>query len=201
MLYVTGMRSTVIVELSKLIEEAPKRLAYDLTAPWAQDVPRDVDRMVLCAGVFHGKQIADQSDYEIRQSLAVNMVSAVQIIDAVLEVNDRARICVIGSESGIKGSNDTTYALAKAGLHKYVETRAVGPNQQLVCVAPSIIWDTGMTRNRPDSEVLANNAWKHPRGRYLRAKEVAKLVHFLLYVDNGYLTNTVIRMNGGQHLA
>ena len=72
-----------------------------------------------------------------------------------------------------------------------------GPQQQLVAVAPSIIEDSGMTKVRTDHENLAARCQANPKGRFLKAIEVARLVRFLLYDDKGYINNTVIEMNGG----
>jgi NAD(P)-dependent dehydrogenase (short-subunit alcohol dehydrogenase family) len=119
--------------------------------------------------------------------------------DQVFDERELARVVVIGSESGFSGSYDSAYAAAKAGLHAYVETKRLKPRQQLVCVAPGIIADAGMTTRRPDKDALAARALEHPKRRFVTALEVAKLIRFLLYDDIGYLSGITIRMNGGQH--
>ena len=200
-LHVTGARSRIVAALRGLLPagEQVVRLDNDLATLGDQPVVADGDRFLLCAGVLHQKPIAAQTPAEVRESLAVNLISAVRVCESVLDANPQARICVLGSESGFKGSYDTTYAVAKAGLHSYVETRALGAGQQLVAVAPHIIWDTDMTQRRTDVAALAKRAREQPRMRYLTALEVARLIRFLLYDDDGAITNTVIRMNGGRH--
>jgi hypothetical protein len=54
-----------------------------------------------------------------------------------------------------------------------------------------------MTLRRDDTENLERRREEHPKKRFLTSLEVAKMVHHLLYVDEGYTTGTVIRMNGG----
>ncbi len=200
-LHVTGAGSRIVAALRELLPAGERvvRLGNDLGTLGAQAVAVDGDRFLLCAGVLHQKTIVDQTPAEVCESLAVNLISAVRICEAVLEAKPQARICVVGSESAFKGSYDTTYAVAKAGLHRYVETRALAPDQQLVAVAPHIIWDSGMTQRRHDVAALRARANKDPARRYLRAVEVARLIRFLLYEDEGAITNTVIRMNGGRH--
>lgn len=200
-LRVTGVGSRIVSALRSQLPTGERivRLDNDLRTLGDQWVPGDGDRFLLCAGMLHQKKIAVQSPAEVRESLAVNLISAVRICEAALDASPRARICVLGSDSGFKGSYDTTYAVAKAGLHRYVETRALAPGQQLVAVAPHIIWDTGMTQRRADLAALRERAQKEPMRRYLRAAEVARLIRFLLYEDEGAITNTVIRMNGGRH--
>lgn len=198
MLYVTGKNTTIVKAVEELVPDYVTRLNLNASAFYPVAIPSDCDRLVLAAGMLHQKTIKDQSESEIRESLAVNLISAMQICEAALYALPRVRICVIGSESGFSGSFDKTYAVAKAGLHSYVENRALKPHQQLVAVAPSIIVDSGMTARREDRNSLFRRAQDHPKKRLLAAVEVARLVHFLLYVDEGYITNTVIRMNGGQ---
>ena len=158
------------------------------------------ERHLFCQGIMTPKPISRQSKDEITRSFWVNAGEIIRQCDMILENNDGARVCVIGSESGFAWSYDGAYAAAKASLHRYVETKKLRtPQQQLVCIAPSIISDGGMTLRREDTEVLATKGNAHPKGRFLTCAEVARLIHHVLYVDEGYLSGVVIRMNGGLH--
>jgi NAD(P)-dependent dehydrogenase (short-subunit alcohol dehydrogenase family) len=193
MLAVTGIRSNIVKELRGLLPDGEEVAGFPLQ-------PADIalcDRYFLCAGVLRAKQLGEQTDEEIVEGLMVNAIGPMRLCDRILATNDKARIVVMGSQSGFAWSYDGTYAAAKAALHRYVETKKLGPHQQLVCVAPSIIADTGMTERREDKDNLARREREHPKQRFLKAVEVARLVHFLLYVDEGYVSNTVVRMNGG----
>ncbi len=190
MLAVTGYRSKIVSELIPLLPEGEEVIRLDTTTPIC-------NRYLLCAGVLRPKRIADQSPEEIAETFRVNCSWPIQFCDDMLEKNPEARICVVGSESGFSGSFDGAYAAAKAGLHRYVETKQLGPFQQLVCVAPSIIEDAGMTTSRADKDVLEVRRTLHPKRRFLKALEVARMIKHLLYVDEGYTTGTVVRMNGG----
>jgi len=154
---------------------------------------------VFCAGVIYPLQITSQTPDLIFDSLAVNLVCVMQMCEHVLNHNPYARIVVIGSESGNKGSFDNTYAASKAGLHSYVRNRTLShPGQQIVAVAPTIIEDTRMTQDRNDLDTVVDRAKKEPKQRLLQAKEVAECIYFLLYKHKGYITNTIIEMNGGK---
>lgn len=162
----------------------------------------DADRYLFCQGLLFSKTSEDQSEEERSESYRVNALDVIASCEHVIKGNDRARICVIGSESAFSGSFDGTYAKAKVALHRYVETRQLRtPHQQLVCIAPSIIGDAGMTLRRTDTHNLERRRLSHPKKRFLSSLEVAKLVYHVLYVDDGYLTGVVIRMNGGAHTA
>lgn len=190
----TGYHTTIVWSLAQLLPgERIERIELGCT-------PREIppaDRFVLAAGVLYAKRLIDQMADEVETSLRVNLIDTMRLCEQILERNPVARICVIGSESAYRGSHDQTYAAAKAGLHQYIESRKVGKRQQLVAVAPHIIADSGMTRRRPDYEECMMRAQDTSRGRYITALEVARMVHFALYVDQGFLNNTVIRMHGG----
>lgn len=192
MLAVTGYRSQIIAELRGLLPEGEQ-----IERIGDHEYPPMAERYLLCAGLLRPKRFAEQTSAEIDESLHVNLLRPIEICEEILSRNDTARICVIGSESGYTGSFDEAYAAAKSGLHKYIETRKLKPGQQLVGIAPSIIENCGMTLRRLDQENLEQRRLSHPKGRFLKAQEIARLVHFLLYVDEGYLSGQIIRINGG----
>lgn len=192
-LAVTGRDSTIVQRLALLLDNAEDAIVEMKD----NEVVPIVSRYLLCAGVIRPKQLKNQSNDEIEETLAVNLIRPMFLCDAIFEMNDHARVCVIGSESGYTWSFDGAYAAAKSALHRYVETKKLLPTQQLICIAPSIIEDSGMTRARTDYENLERRRQSHPKKRFLTAVEVARLVHFVLYQDEGYLSGQVIRMNGG----
>lgn len=159
----------------------------------------DAERYLFTAGVLIGKPVADMTNEERTSDIDINFLSVLHACERILEANKKARICIVGSESGFVGSYDRVYAGAKAAVHQYVISRRVGPDQQLVAIAPGIIEDAGMTLRRTDCANLEERRLAHPKGRFLTCKEVASIIIYLLYEDRGYLCNTVIRMNGGEH--
>jgi NAD(P)-dependent dehydrogenase (short-subunit alcohol dehydrogenase family) len=180
----------------------------DFVPPWETVVPVErgagnctASRHLFCQGLLVPKPLGMQTKDDITESFEANCASTVRQCNIILATNPKARICVIGSESGFQWSFDDVYAASKAALHRYVETKRLrSGDQQLVCVAPSIIEDSNMTSHRADTDNLERRRVEHPKGRFLRMSEVCRMIHFLLYVDEGYTTNTVIRMNGGGHI-
>lgn len=194
MLYITGAGSRIAQELKMLLpvdEWVSER--WDFT----EKPPLEFDRYLMCDGYIQPLRRWEQHADAKRDSYLINFGKIVDNCDYILENNPSARICIIGSESGFSGSYDGSYSAAKAALHHYIYTRPLQPEQQLVGIAPTIIIDTNMTASRTDQDRVRERAEKHPKKRWLFAHEVARLVHFCLYVDNGYLTGTVIRMHGG----
>mgnify|MGYP003908889943 CR=1 FL=1 len=177
MLAVTGFRTSIVQELKRFIDDPIVRIGADLGRLNCTLEFPPADRFVLAAGVLHQTQLIEQSPDEIMSSLAVNMINTVRLCELILKANDNARIVVIGSESADRGSFDTTYALAKAGVHAYARWKQVLPTQQLTVLAPPIIADSGMTRARKDyPEVLS-------RRRTVTAEAVARSVKSLLYTQ------------------
>lgn len=195
MIYVRGANTSIAQELDAM---CPVRAVER-----GQQMPDVGERYLFCTGLIRQKPISEQTGAEIAETIAVNAISVIKECDRLLAVNPKARICVIGSESGFKGSFDGAYASAKAALHRYVETkRLLFPDQQIVCIAPTHILNSGMCnrRNADGVELMEKRRTAHQKQRWLQPIEVARLVHFLLCQDQGYLTNIVIRMNGGQNL-
>ncbi len=207
-LAVTGGRTSIVQGLLALVPEEDvvtigrqddDTIRLDLAAEFdATAVPVDVERYVLASGLLFPKTLAEQDFEETARSLAVNLTSVVRIVEHLLTNNPRARIAIVSSESS-RGSYDTTYFLAKVALDAYVEGRRLrAPGQQLVAVSPTIIMDSGMTQRRHDLDSVAERARRTPKGRLLRSDEVSRLLHYVLYVDEGTLTNTVIHLNCGE---
>jgi NAD(P)-dependent dehydrogenase (short-subunit alcohol dehydrogenase family) len=154
---VTGARSEIIKALGRVTKEQMVRLEMDYAdpgAPLPEWLP-DTRYFVLCAGVLHGKKILELTGAQIVECLAVNTVNVIRLCEHILDRVEDAAICVVGSESGWKGSYDPLYAASKAAVHAYVKTRRpLKRFQQLVAIAPPIISDAGMTTRRPDLEYV-----------------------------------------------
>jgi NAD(P)-dependent dehydrogenase (short-subunit alcohol dehydrogenase family) len=204
---VSGARTTLVRELlalvpSERVVSLGRRDDDDVHIDFAGEfdvtaIPADLDRYLFAAGVLVPRPLAQQTFAETAASFAINLTSVVRMCDYILDNNPRARIAVVGSESW-RGSFDTSYFLAKVGLNAYVEgKRLPHPAQQLVVVSPTIIVDSGMTERRDDLASVMERARQSPKGNFLRAAEVAKLIHYCLYVDAGNLTNTVVSLNCG----
>lgn len=186
---VTGLRSKIITELGDITGEQMVRLEMDLADP-AAPLPLwlpDTRYFVLAAGVLHGKRILELTGPQIVECLAVNTVNVIRLCEHLLTTRDDAAICVVGSESGWKGSFDQLYAASKAAVHSYVKSRRVtGRYQQLVAVAPPIIVDAGMTLRRPDFEQIRVSSRKT-----VTALQVAERIQALLKSDR---QNEVVSM-------
>ena len=190
---ITGIKSTIASEFVRLL--------YDDTVHGirVEDMHRHMqaDRYLFCQGYLVPKTSAEQTDQEKEKSYYINYDSIALSISNIINYNPKARICVIGSESAYRGSYDDSYAKNKRLIHKYIEDKELlTPYQQLVGIAPTIIEDSKMTRDRTDIDNLKRRRNEHPMKRFLMAKEVALMAYTLLY-DQPYVNRTIIRMHGG----
>lgn len=177
MIAVTGYSTTIVRELEQLLPlEVFVRIDMDLAKPDCPvtDIPR-AERYLLAAGVLHQKHILEQSAAEMIEAVSVNLLCVIRISEAILARDSAARICIIGSESGSKGSFNQVYAACKAAVNAYIVQRRTQPLQQLVCVSPPIISDSGMTRRRKDYPQILE---QRPT---VRAIDVARTVKRVLY--------------------
>ncbi|MGB2742318.1 MAG: SDR family NAD(P)-dependent oxidoreductase [Cognaticolwellia sp.] len=159
----------------------------------------DSDYYIFTNGLLHSKRINEQSTREVLNSFSINLISIVRICDYVLDNNKKAKIIILGSESGKKGSYDTSYFLSKAALKKYVEERRLSSKeQQILMVSPSIIEDSGMTMRRCDVNNLDENRNNHPKGRFLATNEISSFISYIIVSECDYLSNCEVEINGGK---
>lgn len=187
---IMGSSSSIARELSRLRECAP---VIKLSEFYGSE------RYFICTGYLSGKKMTELDYGEACGVWEHNYVKIASFLDSLFERNTRAKVCVMGSYSGIKGSYDMAYAGAKAALHLYVKTKKLKrPEQNLICLAPTIIEDTNMTQRRSDLDDCLRKGEETKLGRWLRAEEVARVANKL--IDEVSLCNSVIEMTGGNHV-
>lgn len=180
MLYVTGMGSTIVRELAAMMpEETIRRLPGDMSDPELRlELPADVPtgaRFLFASGLIYSHPLEGQTPGEVEASLWCNAMNVARWCRHILQHVKGARICVVGSESAKAGSYDMTYAMGKAALHAFVTFQPITPGQQLCAVAPPIISDSNMVKQRHDYPAVLE------RRRHVTSKQVAEAVWRSLY--------------------
>ena len=191
---ITGIKSNIAHEFIKCLS------TETVMGVRVEDMPEYShfgDLFVFCQGFLLPKTIKEQTEEEKDKSMWINYKSIKESCDMIFEINENARVCILGSESGYKGSYDGSYAKWKKEIHEYIETKELKPNQQLVGIAPTIVEDTKMTQDRKDVDNLNRRRDNHPMKRFLTSEEVGKMIYTLLY-EQPYINKTVIRMHGGE---
>jgi acetoacetyl-CoA reductase len=164
-----------------------------------------VDVLVNNAGItrdgFFHKMTADQW----REVIRVDLDSLFYMTRPVIEgMRNRGfgRIVNITSINGQKGqAGQSNYSAAKAGMIGFTKALAQeGANKGVTvnCVAPGYI-DTEMVAAVPE-EALKKIIATIPVGRLGKAQEIARAVAFLAGEDAGFITGTVLTVNGAQYI-
>ena len=162
-----------------------------------------IDILVNNAGLLVQKPILDHDLKDVTAQVNLNLVGVVLCIQGVLPgMLDRGwgRIINISSVCGVKGCiNSAVYSMTKGGIDAL--TRSIAKEVALKgvtvnAVAPGAT-ETEMFRSIPEDEIQAIES-QIPMGRLGQPREVAAAVAFLASPEAGYITGTVIHVNGGQ---
>jgi acetoacetyl-CoA reductase len=161
-----------------------------------------VDYLINNAGITVDKTVRKMSVEDWHAVLRINLSGAFYMTKAVLDHMTDAgfgRIVNISSVIGQTGSiGQANYASSKAGLFGFSKSLAKEVARKGVtvnCVAPGYI-ETEMVAAIPD-EVREKLLKGVPMGRLGQCREIARAVQFLVDDDAGYITGSVIDVNGG----
>ncbi len=212
-----GLSGTRVAPLEELAGELGARahvLPCDLgDAQAVEALPKEaiaamggLDILVNNAGITRDQLFMRMSDADWLDVLNVNLTSAMRLCRAAVRPMMKARwgrIVNIGSVVGMIGNpGQVNYAAAKAGLvgmtrsiaHE-VASRGITAN----VVAPGFI-ATPMTDKMTDEQKAALFA-KIPAGRMGTPEEVAAAALYLASPGAGYVTGSVLHVNGGLAMA
>jgi len=133
--------------------------------------------------------------------MQLNFWAMTRLVSACLRPMMRAkegRIVGIGSVTASHGVNgNAIYAATKGAMHSYIKTLAVEVARRGICanfVAPGFV-DTRLLK--PYEEQRGEVERNIPLQRYARPEEIAGLVAYLLSAQAGYITGSVIPIDGG----
>jgi acetoacetyl-CoA reductase len=161
-----------------------------------------VDYLVNNAGITVDKTVRKMTVEDWHAVLRINLSGAFYMTKAVLDHMTDAgfgRIVNISSVIGQTGAiGQANYASSKAGLFGFSKSLAKEVARKGVtvnCVAPGYI-ETEMVAAIPD-EVREKLLKGVPMGRLGQCREIARAVQFLVDDDAGYITGSVIDVNGG----
>src|SRR3954464_10448581 len=164
-----------------------------------------VDYLINNAGVTVDKTMRRMSVDDWHAVLRINLSGAFYMTKAVLDhmlERGSGRIVNISSVIGQTGNiGQVNYAASKSGLFGMTQSLAREVARKGItvnCVAPGYI-ETEMVAAVPE-KVLEKIVSGIPVGRLGQASEIARAVQFLVDDDAGYITGSVVSVNGGMDM-
>jgi acetoacetyl-CoA reductase len=164
-----------------------------------------VDHLVNNAGVTVDKTMRKMTVDDWHAVLRVNLSGAFYMSKAVLEhmlERGSGRIVNISSVIGQTGNvGQVNYAASKSGLFGMTQSLAREVARKGItvnCVAPGYV-ETEMVAAVPEN-VLEKIIAGIPVGRLGQAHEIARAVQFLVDDEAGYITGSVVSVNGGMDM-
>lgn len=163
-----------------------------------------LDAVLLTAGVFDFRGVAETTDEDWRRVLSINLDGPFHVARAVEPVFKAAgggSLVLFSSQVGLVGHRRATaYAASKAGVNGLTRTLAIEFSAfggRVNAVAPGPI-ETGMTAvARSDPERRAGLLEAVPLGRFGLPEEVARAALFLAAPASAYVTGHVLVIDGG----
>jgi len=166
----------------------------------------DIGILVNNAGITRDNLALRMKDADWDAVIETNLRAVFRLSRAVMRGMMKARwgrIVNITSVVGAAGNpGQANYAAAKAGVVAMTKSlaRELGSRNITVnCVAPGFI-DTDMTRALAEEQRKALLA-QIPLGRLGDAADVAAAVAYLVSPGAGYVTGTVLHVNGGMYMS
>lgn len=166
---------------------------------------RRIDVLVNNAGITRDGLAMRMKAADWDLVLKVNLTGAFQVTQAVIPamVKERwGRIINIASVVGEMGNpGQSNYVASKAGLiglTKCLARELASRNITVNAIAPGFI-ETDMTAVLPQ-EVKDQMMSVIPLKRFGKPSDIAAAVKFLASEDAGYITGSVLRVNGGMYM-
>ena len=178
----------------------PREVALLATHPW---VMGGIDVLILNHGRYDRIDAKELDLGHLRRTMSTNFEGAFLIWDATKKtLTDDARICVIGSQLGTRGSpHGADYSASKAALSIWARSLAqsLAPEGKRVnVIAPGFV-DTDILAG-DSKEKRASREEEVPLKRIGTPEDIASVVSFLVGDKSSYITGAVIHVNGGLYL-
>lgn len=169
---------------------------------------RGLRYLVNSAGVFAPKPFLEHTveDYDRYHDINRGTFLLTQTAARLMAANGGGAIVNVGSmwaHQAVKATPSSAYSMAKAGLHALTQHLAMELSAAKIrvnAVAPAVvatpIYEGFIARDEVPG-VLASFDGFHPIGRIGQADDVAAAIAFLLSDEAGWITGTVLDVDGG----
>lgn len=169
---------------------------------------RSYGYLVNAAGTFSPKPFLEhtQADYDTYLDLNKATFFITQAVARNMARSGGGSIVNIGSmwaKQAVKATPSSAYSMAKAGLHSLTQHLAMELGDKGIrvnAVSPAVvatpIYETFINPAEVDEALAGFNDF-HPIGRIGRPDDVASAVDYLLSDNAGWITGTVVDVDGG----
>ena len=177
-----------------------REVALLATHPW---VIEGIDALVINHGRYDRIDAKNLDIGHLRRTMTTNFEGAFLTWNAVKSnLTENARICVIGSQLGTRGSpHGADYSASKAALSTWARSLAqsLAPEGKRVnVVAPGFVDTDILAGDSPEKR--ASREQEVPLKRIGTPEDIAGVVSFLVGDKSSYITGAVIHVNGGLYL-
>ena len=165
----------------------------------------NVQVLVNNAGITQDGLLMRMDDNAWEHVLDVNLTSVFRTSKRAMKGMMKARqgriINITSVVAAMGNAGQTNYTASKAGIEGFTRSlaREIGSRQITVnCVAPGFI-DTDMTKDL-DEALIQSMLNAVPLARLGKPEDIAAAVNFLASEEAGYITGTVLDVNGGMYM-
>ncbi|MBW4010079.1 3-oxoacyl-ACP reductase FabG [Moraxella osloensis] len=165
----------------------------------------NVQVLVNNAGITQDGLLMRMDDNAWERVLEVNLTSVFRTSKRAMKGMMKARqgriINITSVVAAMGNAGQTNYTASKAGIEGFTRSlaREIGSRQITVnCVAPGFI-DTDMT-SELDEALIQSMLNTVPLARLGKPEDIAAAVNFLASEEAGYITGTVLDVNGGMYM-
>lgn len=165
----------------------------------------NVQVLVNNAGITQDGLLMRMDENAWERVLDVNLTSVFRTSKRAIKGMMKARqgriINITSVVAAMGNAGQTNYTASKAGIEGFTRSlaREIGSRQITVnCVAPGFI-DTDMT-SELDEALIQSMLNAVPLARLGKPEDIAAAVNFLASEEAGYITGTVLDVNGGMYM-
>ena len=165
----------------------------------------NVQVLVNNAGITQDGLLMRMDDNAWERVLDVNLTSVFRTSKRAIKGMMKARqgriINITSVVAAMGNAGQTNYTASKAGIEGFTRSlaREIGSRQITVnCVAPGFI-DTDMTSELNEA-LIQSMLNAVPLARLGKPQDIAAAVNFLASEEAGYITGTVLDVNGGMYM-
>lgn len=170
-----------------------------------------IDALVNCAGIVTRSALVDTDQSDLQRIIAINLMGTIHCTRHCIALLTRQGGSIVNLSSTLAVrpvANIAAYATTKAGIEGFTRAMAVelAPDRVRVnAVAPAMvaspIWRSAGLSEADCAALAQARARDYPLGRIGEPEEIAAMIGYLLSDQAGWITGSIITMDGGSSVA